>query len=123
MKKLLLITLFSLAGLVALDATARNRDCGTCHVKPKCSTPCHKPLKTREIIDNRDLTPPCCERAVVVQEPAICHEIIEKSCFWECPSNCSTVAGKKSQYHDALMDGYASQTARVMPLERTMIEE
>lgn len=122
MKKLLLITLFSLAGLVALDATARNRDCGSCHVKKPCA-PCHKPLVHREVIDLREKTPPCCVKYVEVQEPAVCFETVTKECRWECPKTCTTDENRQSQFHNALVEGYEAQSARVAPLERTMMEE
>ena len=115
MKKLLLITLVVIGGLVALDATARSRSCGApCNVKPTCAKPCAKRcVADVEVRDLRDLTPPCCEKFVRVEEPAICHEIITKECSWSCPTTCNRVDGLQSQFHEQLVQQHANETTRI----------
>ncbi len=86
MKKLLLVTLFTLGlGLAVVDADARyrNSNCGTC--ARSCETAC-------EVIEEPRPTPPCCLTAVEVPAKAVKHI----SWSYYCPKGCRSTGGESS---------------------------
>lgn len=83
MKKLLL-AVFAVAALFAVDADARyyNRSCGACP-KTKC---CER------VEEAACPQPPCCVKYARVTFPAT--KVKHVSYSWECPTDCSEEAGE-----------------------------
>lgn len=77
MKKILLVALLALAGLV-VNADARYRNCGGCAPR-SCEAAC-------EVIEEPRPTPPCCLTAVEVPAKAVKHI----SWSYYCPKGCRT---------------------------------
>ena len=92
MKKLML-TLLTLVGFVAFEATAgysrcyKRSSCSPCRVEPVCETACAEACKVDRIVESACPDVPCCVRYVKVEEPALITKHISYS--WECPSGCT----------------------------------
>jgi hypothetical protein len=90
MKKLMLLALFGLSALVAVDASAR-----CC--KPKCNTGCRE-----RVIEQACEQPPCCLTAVKVPATRVKHI----SYSWECPTGCVEQPGQLGEVVEEKVVGY-----------------